>query len=105
WARELLAGFFGIGVDVIDDALDERVLETFGDGLVAPFVVDFRLLLAAALSLERFGVLDEALGGVFAAIEDDVLDALKELRLQLLIDGELAGVDDGHVETRLDGVI
>ena len=44
------------------------------------------------------GVLDEALGRIRAPVEEDVLDALEELRLDVLVDGELARVDDSHVE-------
>src|SRR4029077_17911276 len=51
------------------------------------------------------GVLDEAFGGVFATIEDDVLDALEQCRRDVLVDGELAGVDDAHVEARAYRVI
>ena len=50
-------------------------------------------------------MLDEALGGVGAAIEQHVLDELLQLRLDLLVDLEHAGVDDAHVHAGLDGVI
>ena len=50
------------------------------------------------------GDLEEPLGGVGAAVEDDVLDALAQLGVDLVVDDERAGVDDAHVEARADGV-
>ena len=50
-------------------------------------------------------VLDEPLGRVRAAVEENVLDALEQLRLDVLVDGELAGVDDPHVEPGADRVV
>ena len=69
-AAELDARFFGVDLDVGVDALDQRVREALFDGAVAPL---FGLLLrwrrAAAGGFERFAEVDEALGGVGAAIE------------------------------------
>ena len=48
---------------------------------------------------------DHALGGVLAAVEEDVLDVLEQLRRDVLVDLELAGVDDAHVHAGLDGVV
>ncbi len=42
---------------------------------------------------------------VGAAVEDDVLDQLLELRLDLLVDREHARVDDAHVEPGADRVV
>ena len=39
------------------------------------------------------------------AVEDDVLDRLAQLRLDLVIDRQVAGVDDAHVHARGDGVV
>ena len=57
------------------------------------------------LALDALGVLDEPLGRVGAAVEDHVLDELEQLRLDVLVDGELAGVDDAHVEPGADRVV
>ena len=57
------------------------------------------------LPLDRPGEGDHALGRVRAAVEDDVLDVLEEIRRDVLVDGELAGVDDAHVEAGLDRVV
>ena len=53
----------------------------------------------------RRRVFDETFCRVLPAVEDDVLDALQELRLDVLVDGELAGVDDAHVEPGCDRVV
>ena len=46
----------------------------------------------------------QPLGRVGAAVEQHVLDAFAQGRGNVLIDGELAGIDDAHVHARLDGV-
>ena len=51
------------------------------------------------------GVLDEALGRVVAPVEEDVLDPFEQVGLDVLVDGELARVDDAHVEARTDRVV
>ncbi len=83
-------------VDEVDDALDQRVREPLFDGAAAPG--QRRRLAAAGLLLDRFGELDQPLGGVGPAIEQHVLDELQQLRRDLLVHRELAGVDDAHVE-------
>ena len=60
---------------------------------------------AGARGLQLLAEVDEALGRVGAAIEQHVLDELPQLRLDLLVDLEHAGVDDAHVHAGLDGVI
>ena len=47
---------------------------------------------------------EQPLGGVGAAVEQHILDAFAQGRGNVLIDGELAGIDDAHVHARLDGV-
>ena len=88
-------------LDEVDDPVHERVGEPLGDGCVAPREVAFALGRAGG---HGRGVLDEALGCVRAPVEEDVLDALEELRLDVLVDRELSGVDDAHVEPCADRV-
>ncbi len=63
--------------------------------------------LAGALVLGR--ELEQALGGarfgIGPAVEDDVLAGLAQLGRDLVVDLELAGIDDAHVHAGLDGVI
>ena len=58
-----------------------------------------------ASPLDASRELDEPLGRVRTAVEDHVLDALEQLGLDVLVDGELAGVDDAHVEPGPDRVV
>ena len=98
------AGFFGVDLDVGVDAADEGVGEALFDGAVAPFL---GLLFRddGADVLEGFAVLDEALGGIRAAIEEDVFDEDLEGGLDLFVELEHAGVDDAHVHAGGDGVV
>ena len=73
--------------------LHQRVRQALLDRAVAPREVLGDLL---ALRLERLGERDQALGRVGPAVEHDVLDALAQLRRNLVVDAELAGVDDAH---------
>ena len=72
------------------------------DRRLAPGEVELALRSLAAHAL---GELDEPLGRVRAAVEDDVLDALEQVGLDVLVDDELAGVDDPHVEPGADRVV
>ncbi len=99
----LLPGFFHVDVDIVDDALNERVLEPLLDGAVSPGRIG--LVFLCGLSLKSRAVGDEPLGGVRAAVENHVLDPLAQGRLDVFIDGQLPGVDDAHIEPGVDGVV
>ena len=51
------------------------------------------------------GELDQPLGRVRPAVEDDVFDVLEQILRDVLVDDQLAGVDDAHVHAGLDRVI
>ena len=98
-----LPGFLGVGLDEVDRAGDQGVLEPLGHGGVAPGEV-----LAAVLRfrrLDRLGELGEPVGGVGPAVQEDVLDPFEQVLGDLFVDLELAGVDDPHVQAGADGVI
>ena len=65
----------------------------------------FSLDRACARGLQRFAVLHQALGRVGTAVQQHVLDQHLQLRLDLLIHLEHAGIHDAHVHARRDGVI
>ena len=96
-----LPRLLGVLLDEVDDAVDERVLDPLLDGRLAPREVD---LAPRPLAAHPARVLDEPLGRVLAPVEDHVLDELEELRLDVLVHDELAGVDDPHVEPGADRV-
>ena len=72
------------------------------NGGVAPGEVDDAL---GGLPLDALGVLHQPLGGVAAAVEEDVLDALQQVGRDVLVHHELAGIDDAHVQTGADRVV
>ena len=73
------------------------------DGQRTPLLVlDLRLLAVAGVVV---GDLEQALGGVVAPVEHDVLDAFAQLLGDLVVDDERAGVDDAHVEPGPDRVV
>ena len=49
--------------------------------------------------------IDEPLGCIRPAVEEHALDPLEQVGLDVLVDGELAGVDDPHVEPCADRVV
>ena len=93
---DLRAEQLGVRLDVRVDALDEGVRDALAERQGAP------LLLADLGGLTDLVVLlrdlEEPLGGVGSAVEDDVLDALAQLGVDLVVDDQGAGVDDAHVE-------
>jgi hypothetical protein len=89
-------------LDEVDDPVDKRMREAFLHRRLAPGEVAFPL---RPLAGDARCVLDEPLGRVGATVEDDVFDALEQIRLDVLVHGELAGVDDAHVEARGDRVV
>ena len=97
----LLARLLDVGVDEVDDAVDERIGESRFDAALAPRDIGF-FLLASALDL--LGELHHPLGRVRAPVEDDVLDVLQQILRDVLVDDQLASIDDAHVHPGLDGV-
>ena len=96
---ELQPRLFGVLDDEVVDALDERVLEPLRDRQLAPLEVRLALARrprpcsAPAISTSR----SVASG---RRLKHDVFDALAQVRLDLLVDRELAGVHDAHVHAR-----
>ena len=80
---ELEARLLGVLHDELVDPVDKGVHEALADRQFAPAEVEFALdALAAAVAL---GDLEQSLGAVSAAIENHILDALAQLRVDLLV--------------------
>ena len=92
-----------VDADEVGDAVDERVLQPLGDRCLAPAHVDLARL--ADLALEARRGVQQALGGIGAAVQHHVLGELAQIRRQIVVDGELAGIDDAEVHPRLNGVV
>ena len=101
-ASKFLPRLLGVGLDVLDDPLDERVAQPLLDGSLAPGIGH---LLGLALLLDRLGKLDEPLGGIGTAIQQNVLDALKQVGWDFLVHLEHTGVDDAHVQPGANRVV
>ena len=102
--RQLLARFFRVGFDEVGDAVHERMREALFDGLFAPGEI-FLLGLGAALAFELGGGLEQAIGRVGAAVEDHVLAKFAQFGRDVVVQRQLAGIDDAHVHAGLDRVI
>ena len=85
------ARLLDVGLDELGDAVDERVLEALGHRPLPPGEIGLPRL--AALAAEALGQRDEPLRRVPAAVQHHVLAGLAQLGLDLVQDGELAGVD------------
>ena len=87
--------------DEVDHAVHQRVRQARLDRAVAPFQIGL------ALGGRAFHLLRERhhpLGRVRPAVEDDVFDVLEQVLRNVLVDHQLAGIDDAHVHAGLDGV-
>ncbi len=97
------AGFFGVVDDMGVDALDQRVFQALAHRQRAPgFILDF---LDAAVATVVVGDGQQGLGAVRRTVEHHVLDLLAQLGGDLVVDLQLAGVDDAHGQAVLDGVV
>ncbi len=54
---------------------------------------------------ETLGDFEQTLGPIRTAVQHDVFAGLAQFRIDVVVDGKLAGVDDAHVHARLDGVV
>ena len=97
-------GLLGIGLDIFGDAVDQRMGDALLDRLLAPGEI-LGPGFAAAPALVALGKIEQAFGGIGAAVEDHVLAGLAQFGLDRFIDGELAGIDDAHVHAGLDGMV
>ena len=79
------------------------MFQTLGDRIAAPFLG--RLFRRRILPAIAFGQIDQPFGRVVALVEDHILAGLAQLRLDIIIDVELTGIDDGHVQACGNGVV
>ena len=105
------ARFFGVFDDKRGDAMHHRVSQAFFDRLrvvrrTAPIEVVFA---PRSTPLETLGNFEQPLGvGQLArgrAIQHHVFHAIAQLRIQSLVDAELARVDDAHIHASANRVI
>ena len=93
----------GIFDDMRVDSLDQRMFEPLVHFIAAPFGCRlFRDFVGAA---EFFRERDQPVGRIVAAVEYHIFAQLAQFRIDVVINVELAGVDDRHVHARGNGVI
>jgi hypothetical protein len=100
--RGLLARLLHVRLDELGNAVHEGVSEPLRDILLPPAEIHLAHLAGAP---ELIGDFQQPLGGVGAAVENDVLYPLLQFLRDLLVDGDLAGVDDAHVHAGGDSVV
>ena len=101
--RRFVPGLLDVGFDEIGDAVNERVRQPLLDRPFAPGEVGFLLFLA--VTAMALGQRQQPLGGIGAAVEYHVLAGLAQLRIEVVIDRHLSGIDDAHIHAGFDGVI
>ena len=101
--RALLPAFLGVLDDIGGDALDQRMLQAFVHRQATPFLGLGLLDRAAALVVVGDG--QQGIGAGRGTVEHHVFDPLAQGGRDLVIDLQLAGVDDAHGQAVLDGVV
>ena len=96
------ARLLGVLLDEVDDPVHERVLEPLPDRRLAPGEVELALRRRA---LDRRRERDEPVRRIRPPVVEHVVDVLEEVGRDVLVDDELAGVDDPHVQPRADRVV
>ena len=95
--------FLDVGGDEIGDAVHQRVRQPL---LHRPFAPgEIGLLLLLAVTAMALGEREQPLGRVGAAVEHDVLAGVAQLRIEIVVHRDLAGIDDAHIHAGGDGVI
>ena len=95
------ARLLDVGFDEHGDAVDQRMVDALLDVPPAPLGCGGIDRLGAVAG-EASCRLEEAFGGVVAAGEHDVFAQLAQLGVDLVVHGELAGVDDAHPHACFD---
>ncbi len=98
---KLLPGFLGIFHNPLVYALYQGMLQAFRHIGCSRQLRSSTRVIAAATATEAFRHIQQALGAVGAAVENDVLDRIAQFIGQVIVDRELARVDDAHIHARL----
>ena len=96
------ASLFHVGLDEHGDAVDQGMVDAAGD-VPRPPLLHGRISGLLAGAGEADGGVEEPLGRVVTTSEHHVLAELAQFSVDLVIDGELAGVDDSQAHTGFDG--
>ena len=101
----LLARLFGIQLDKLGNAFYQRVFKPFFHVPATPF----RLLGVGGVvrfaTAVFFRQLQQTLGAVSMTVEDHVFNGIAQFHRQIVINRQLAGVNDPHIHAVTDGVV
>ena len=97
-----LPSFLDVHIDVIGDAMHERMRQPLFNRAAPPFIL---LYLGAVAFLDCLRERQQALGGVGPPIQQHVFDELEQVLGNLLVNRQLAGVDDAHVHAGANGMV
>ena len=94
----------GVFLDEIGNTLDQCMFKTLVDVPFPPLQVVglFRSLAVTAVVICN---LQQALGGVITAVQDNIFYALTQFLRDVLVDRQLPGIHNTHVHAVFDGVI
>ena len=102
-----MAGVLTAGFRVVDNvtgnAFNQGMLQALLNGPLTPGKVFFFGL--AAFAFELFGGFKQAIGGVIPAVQNHVFHQFLQIRLDLVVNHQLAGIHDAHIHAGLDRVI
>ncbi len=93
---------FGILNDMVGQSAGQCIGETLLHRQLAPGMLALYSFLFALHASRKF---DQSVGGFLVAVEQHVLDSLKQCGVELLVNAELAGIHDCHVEPMANAVI
>ncbi len=102
-----MAGVLTAGFRVVDNVtgngFNQGMLQALLNRPLTPGKIFFFGL--AAFAFELFGRLEQAIGGVIPAVQNHVFHQLFQIRLDLVVDHQLARIHDAHIHAGLDRVI
>ena len=98
-----LAGGFGVFFDEFGDAVDQRMFQPLFHRPVTPCQIAD--LFFARAAFEAGGDVEHPVGGIGAAVEDHIFAGRAQVGVDLIVDHQLACVDDAHIHPRLNGVV
>ncbi len=102
---------FGVFYDEGRNTFNQSVLKSLGDRPAAPLKIFF-LFAGAAVAAKFLSDVQQCLGGIGAGVvsgeghvADDVLNSVSQFRWQVVVNSQLTGVNDAHIEAGFNGVI
>ena len=96
------ARLLDVHFDEVRDAVHQGMGQPLLHRLLSPGEIGLLCLLPAAV--EFLGQVQQPLGRVGTAIEHDVLAGFAQFRIEIVINCDLAGIDDPHIHAGLDRV-